>query len=134
MNAKSDLVTFEQAMRSTGRESIQAYGEHVNPVEAHLLRLMGIDRRYTRAEGMYLHDDRGGSCLDFTAGYGALPLGHNPPEVLDAVRQAQALPSVLLIGVNPLMGALGANLGKLLPEISRSSPSAAAGPRRSSSR
>ena len=58
MNAKLDLITFEQALRSTGRESIDAYGEHVNPVEAHLLRLMGIDRRYTRAEGMYLHDDR----------------------------------------------------------------------------
>lgn len=110
MNAKSDLITFEQALRSTGREAIAAHGEHVNPVEAHLLRLMGVDRRYTRAEGMCLHDDRGGSCLDFTAGYGALVLGHNPPEVLDAA--VEAIDEVLGHGV----GGLALSLGKSLVE------------------
>ncbi len=58
---------------------------------------------------------RGKTYLDFSAGYGALNLGHNPPEVLEAVRKASSLPSILLAGYNPLKGALAANLSELLP-------------------
>ena len=53
--------------------------------------------------------------MDFTAGYGALNLGHNPAEVLEAVREAQSLPSVLLAGFSPLAGALAETLSGLLP-------------------
>ena len=74
-----------------------------------------MDKRYTKAEGVTLYDDEGNTLLDFTAGYGALNLGHNPPEVLEAVRNASTLPAVLLTGYNPLMGALASNLSILLP-------------------
>jgi putrescine aminotransferase len=53
--------------------------------------------------------------MDFTAGYGALNLGHNPGEVVKAVHEAQKLPAILLSGYNPLMGALGNTLGSVLP-------------------
>jgi len=87
----------------------------VNPEEARLLKLVNIDKRYVKAEGITLYDDEGNTYLDFTAGYGALNLGHNPQEVLDAVRAASSLPAVLLAGYNPLMGALASNLAALLP-------------------
>ena len=48
-------------------------------------------------------------------GYGALNLGHNPREVLEAVRAAQRLPAVLLVGFHPLLGALGEALAAILP-------------------
>ena len=77
--------------------------------------MVNIDKRYTRAEGATLQDDEGNTLLDFTAGYGALNLGHNPPEVLEAVKAASALPAVLLMGHSPLMGALASNLAMILP-------------------
>ena len=87
----------------------------MDPPLARLLKLAGGDRRYTRAEGVCLYDDTGRACLDLTAGYGALNLGHNPPEVLEAVRAAQRLPAVLLVGFNPLASALAATLAAMLP-------------------
>ncbi len=87
----------------------------MNPEEARLLKLTNIDKRYTRAEGVSLYDEDGKEYLDLTAGYGSLNLGHNPPEVLEAVKAASTLPAVLLTGFNPLMGALASNLAMILP-------------------
>ncbi len=53
--------------------------------------------------------------MDLTAGYGALNLGHNPEEVINAVKKARELPAVMLVGHNPLMGALGNALASILP-------------------
>lgn len=109
------MITFEQAIKSTRGNSIELFKKHVNPEEAGLLKLANLDKRYIRAEGIYLYDDEGKTYLDFSAGYGAVNLGHNPPEVLEAVRKASSLPSILVAGYNPLMGALAANLSELLP-------------------
>jgi putrescine aminotransferase len=115
MRSGSPVVTLEQALARAKGEAFHAFARHVNPVEANLLRLANADKLYVRAEGLYLYDDSGRRYMDFTAGYGALNLGHNPAEVLAAVRQAQSLPSVLLAGFSPLMGALAETLSGLLP-------------------
>lgn len=109
------MITLEQALARTREEAFHAFARHVNPVEARLLRLASADKLYTRAEGLYLYDNADRRYMDFTAGYGALNLGHNPPEVLAAVRQAQSLPGVLLAGFSPLMGALAETLTGILP-------------------
>jgi putrescine aminotransferase len=109
------VITLEQALARTREESSRVFARHVNPVEAKLLRLAGADKLYARAEGLYLYDGAGRRYMDFAGGFGALNLGHNPPEVLAAVRQAQSLPGVLLAGFSPLMGALAETLSGLLP-------------------
>lgn len=109
------MITLEQALARTREESSRVFARHVNPVEAKLLRLAGADKLYARAEGLYLYDGAGRRYMDFAGGFGALNLGHNPPEVLAAVRQAQSLPGVLLAGFSPLMGALAETLSGLLP-------------------
>jgi putrescine aminotransferase len=109
------MTTLEQALKHGADKSFEAFAKHVNPVEARLFRLAGAHEHYVRAEGLHLYDGSGRQYLDFTAGFGALNLGHNPPEVLRAVRQAQSLPSVLLAGYSPLAGALAETLAGLLP-------------------
>ena len=115
MRPKETAMTFEQAMGLTRDEAGSLFSRHVNPTLASLLKLGDADIRFSRAEGIYLYDDKGREYMDLTAGYGALNLGHNPKEVLEAVRAAQKLPAVLLVGYNPLMGALGATLASILP-------------------
>ncbi len=102
-------------MTLSRNESTEWFGRHVNHPLASLLRLGNADMRFSRAEGIYLYDEEGRRYMDLTAGYGALNLGHNPKEVLDAVHESQKLPAVLLVGYNPLMGALGKTLASLLP-------------------
>ncbi len=115
MGKPKNIQSFEQALANERKESIRLFKTHVNPEEAALFKLADLDKRYVRAEGAMLYDDEGKSYFDLTAGYGSLNLGHNPPEVLDAVRKAASLPAVLLAGHNSLVGALASNLSYLLP-------------------
>lgn len=115
MKPHSSKLTFEQALVLSRGQASELYGRHVNPFLGRLLRTTNTDIRFNRAEGIYLYDAGGRPYLDFSAGYGALNLGHNPSEVLAAVREAQKLPAVLLVGFNPLVAALGATLSAILP-------------------
>jgi acetylornithine/succinyldiaminopimelate/putrescine aminotransferase/acyl-CoA synthetase (AMP-forming)/AMP-acid ligase II/predicted amino acid dehydrogenase len=77
-----------------GGSEIDPWTEHVNPYLARQLRAFRLDKRYVRGEGCHVEDDAGRRYLDFTAAYGALPFGFNPPEIwaaiLDAARAAPA--------------------------------------------
>ena len=115
MKPKEQIITFDRAMNLSRNESTELFGRHVNNPLAGLLKLANADMRYSRAEGIYLYDEEGRPYMDLMAGYGALNLGHNPKEVIRAVNDAQELPAVLLVGHNPLMGALGNMLASILP-------------------
>jgi putrescine aminotransferase len=115
MTPTERTMTFSGAMSLSRKESSKLFGRHVNRPLASLLGLGNADLRFSRAEGIYLYGEKGQPYLDLTAGYGALNLGHNPAEVLEAVREAQRLPAVLLVGYHPLMGALGSSLASILP-------------------
>jgi len=112
---KGPITSFEDAMKCSRGDSYACFSQHVNPPEASLLRLAGMDRRYVRASGIHLYDESGREYMDFTAGYGSLNLGHNPIEVVRAVEEARSLPAVLLAGYNPLMGLTARNLSRVLP-------------------
>src|SRR6516165_4041394 len=109
------VITLGEALARPVNEAFPAFARHVNPIGAKLLRLGNFDKLYTRAEGLYLYDNVGRRYMDFTAGFGALNLGHNPAEVLEAVHKAQSLPAVLLMGFSSLMGALAEALASILP-------------------
>ncbi len=115
MKPEEQIMTLGRALNLSRNESTELFGKHVNPPLAGLLKLARADIRFCRAEGIYLYDEEGKPYIDLTAGYGALNLGHNPKEVIKAVNDAQELPAVLLVGHNPLMGALGNALASILP-------------------
>jgi len=108
-----EFVTLEEAMASSRHQMIERFSKHVNPEEARIFRSGDWDKRWLKAEGIRVFDDQGVEYLDFLGGYGALSLGHNPKEVLEAAQQAAILP--LLVGTHPLVGALAENLHKMLP-------------------
>jgi putrescine aminotransferase len=115
MEPADKIMTFDRAMHLSRKESTVLFGKHINQPLAGLLKLSNADMRYSRAEGVYLYDEDDQPYMDLMAGYGALNLGHNPKEVIEAVNKAQELPSVLLVGYNPLMGALANALASILP-------------------
>ncbi|MCJ7482900.1 MAG: aspartate aminotransferase family protein [Thermodesulfovibrionales bacterium] len=115
MKPEEQIMTFDRAMNLSRHEATELFRRHINHPLASLLKLGNVDMRFTKAEGIYLYDEEGQRYMDLTAGYGALNLGHNPKEVIKAVNEAQKLPAVLLVGHNPLMGALGKTLASILP-------------------
>lgn len=109
------IVTLEQALALPGRAALAAYARHLDPERAAWLRLLHMDRRYTRAEGATLFTEDARSVLDFTAGGAGLVLGHQPAEVLAAVERARSEPVLLGAGYSALGGVLAENLARLLP-------------------
>ncbi|MGC9418488.1 MAG: aminotransferase class III-fold pyridoxal phosphate-dependent enzyme [Rhodovulum sp.] len=61
----------------------------LNPTRARLLETFGLDIELAHGVGCRLVDEAGREYLDFLAQYGALPFGHNPPQVWQALIQAQ---------------------------------------------
>jgi len=116
-NGEHELITLEEALDSSRQQMVERFSKHVSPVEARAFKLLNADKRYVKADGIRIFDEGGEEYLDFTAGYGALSLGHNPTEVLRALQQAAALPTVLsyYVGTHPLVGALAEDLHRLLP-------------------
>lgn len=111
---KEKLVSIDEAVHAS-REQTREWFDHVNPTLGSLLSLMNFDRRYVRAEGVYVWDDRGQRYLDFFGGYGAVNLGHNHPKVLAAMEKVKDLPKILQATTNPIAAALAKNLAAITP-------------------
>lgn len=90
---------------------------HLNGRFVESLGLLGYLRDYVRADGVQLWDSEGRGYLDFLAGYGSVPLGHNPPEVVEALREVleAKLPHFVLMAPEVLPARLAARLAELSP-------------------
>lgn len=109
------MLTFDEALRLDRASAVQLYKQYVNPGLATLLGLLDFDKRFVRAQGAYLWDNDGNRYLDFLGAYGALNLGHNPPEVLRALEAVRERPNLLQASLNPLAAALAHNLAEVAP-------------------
>jgi ornithine--oxo-acid transaminase len=69
-------------------ENFQLHARYLNPQLANVVKTLGFDRFYERAEGCYLYDDAGRRYLDLLSGFGVFALGRSHPVVKAALRQA----------------------------------------------
>jgi putrescine aminotransferase len=61
---------------------VDRYARHVNPSFVKLLGVFGYGRVFQKASGLRIWDDTGREYLDFLAGFGSIPLGHNHPRLV----------------------------------------------------
>jgi len=64
------------------------FGRYCNPQLVKVLRTIGFDKNYVRAEGPFLYDAEGNQYLDFLAGYGVFALGRNHPRIREEIQKA----------------------------------------------
>ncbi len=98
------------------------YKSYINPYLATKLEQLKIDRTFVRAEGAYLFDESGRSYIDFMAQYGALPFGHHPPQIWEAIQQLQSQAEPIFVQPSFLdsAGKLAERLISLAPQGLRS--------------
>jgi ornithine--oxo-acid transaminase len=89
----------------------------INPQFVRVLRTIGFDRTWARAEGAYLFDDDGNRYLDMLGGFGMVNVGRNNPTVRAALSQFLALetPGAVQLGVTALPGLLAEALLARVP-------------------
>ncbi len=82
-------VSFELQTLLNGRraEKFALFDRHLNPQLVRVLRTIGFDIDYVRAEGPYLFDAAGDRYLDLLSGFGVFAVGRNHPAVIRALQQ-----------------------------------------------
>jgi ornithine--oxo-acid transaminase len=99
-------------------ETLELATRHLDPSLVDVLSILGFDQEYVSARGSYLYDGAGRAFLDLHTGEGFASLGHNHPDVRDALEATLA--AGLLDGVqihySPLAGMLAEALSRRLPD------------------
>lgn len=108
-------------IETVGSSDRPAAGTVLNPQRRFLLEHIGFDKTIVRAEGHHLIDQQGNRYLDALAQYGAVPFGHNPGCIWDALLQvrATAQPGFVQPLLNTGAETLACKLVSLLPGMAR---------------
>jgi acetylornithine/succinyldiaminopimelate/putrescine aminotransferase len=86
----------------------ERWARTINPQFVRVLRTIGFDRTWARAEGAYLYDTGGNRYLDMLGGFGMYNVGRNNPRVRATLIEALELetPGSVQLGVTALPGFL----------------------------
>lgn len=104
-----DLLKLLAARRE---ETYALHEQHLNGQMVRVLRTIGFDVEYTRAEGPYLYDEEGERYLDLLSGFGVFALGRNHPAVVKTLGEVlrAELPQLVQLDASPLAGLLAERL------------------------
>jgi ornithine--oxo-acid transaminase len=104
--------SLEALLDSRRGEDLDLWARTINPQFVRVLRTIGFDRTWARAEGAYLYDAAGARYLDLLGGFGMYAVGRNNPRVRAALAEALALetPGMLAMGTTLLPGLLAEEL------------------------
>ena len=96
--------SLEALLDARRGEDLDLWARTINPQFVRVLRTIGFDRTWARAEGAYLYDTDGTRYLDLLGGFGMYGAGRNNPRIRAALVDALALetPGMLALGTTLL--------------------------------
>src|SRR5436309_6273117 len=111
------LEVIRELLEGRAGEDYELYSRTINPQFMRVLKTIGFDRVWSRAEGQYLYDADGSRYLDLLGGFGMFNVGRNNPRVRAALIEALGLdtPGSVQLGVSLLPGLLAEELLKRTP-------------------
>jgi ornithine--oxo-acid transaminase len=109
---------IRELLESRAGEEYDLYARTINPQFMRVLKTIGFDRVWARAEGQYLYDADGRRYLDLLGGFGMFNVGRNNPRVRGALVEALELetPGSVQLGVSLLPGLLAEELLRRTPD------------------
>lgn len=67
-------------------QQFDLYDHYLNHELMHVLKTLGFDKKYVRAESQYLFDTDGNRYMDLLSGYGVYSFGRNHPKIIQAIK------------------------------------------------
>lgn len=109
---------LKKLIRDRWGENYALAEQYVNPQFVRVLRTIGFDKVYRRAEGQYLYDSEGNRYLDLLSGYGVFAIGRNHPKIKQTIRDLLDLDlsSLVQMDCSLLAGLLAEKLLSLAPD------------------
>ncbi len=110
-------LNIESLLSEAQGQNYDLHNEHINPAFTKVLRTIGFDMNYVRAEGQYLWDDKDNKYLDMLAGYGVFNVGRNNATIKKALVDFLSCnyPSLVQLDAPLLSGLLAKELKKRMP-------------------
>jgi ornithine--oxo-acid transaminase len=108
---------IRELLEAHAGEEYDLYARTINPQFMRVLKTIGFDRVWARAEGQYLYDSDGKRYLDLLGGFGMFNVGRNNPRVRAALVETLELqtPGSVQLGVSLLPGLLADELLRRTP-------------------
>ncbi len=111
-------IDLPRLLTERATENLSLHQQHVNPQFVKVLKTIGFDKSYVRAEGAYLYDHQDRKYIDFLAGYGVYNFGRNHPVIRDTLKQYldSNCASLVQLAAPLLSGILAEELKKRVPQ------------------
>ncbi|MGI9213075.1 MAG: aspartate aminotransferase family protein [Methylococcaceae bacterium] len=111
-------LSIAELLRQRNGQNFDLHDQHLNTQMVRVLKTIGYDRVYTRAEGPYLYDDKQNQYLDLLSGFGVFALGRNHPAVISALQEVliSELPDMVQMDASLLSGLLAEKILARCPE------------------
>jgi ornithine--oxo-acid transaminase len=109
--------SIAELLAARERTDVDLWGRTINPQFSRVLKTIGFDREWSRAESAYLWDSLGEKYLDMLGGFGMFNVGRNNPRVRAALVEALELdlPGSVQLGASPLPPLLAQELLRRTP-------------------
>lgn len=119
--APGKAFDLAKLLAERGGERYELHSAHLNHQLPRMLRTIGFDKVYERAEGAYFWDSEGNDYLDMLAGFGVMGLGRHHPVVRKALHDVldASLADLTRFDCQPLPGLLAEKLLEHSPHLDR---------------
>lgn len=114
-------IDIAQILDDRQSEKYALHEEYLNAQLVRVLKTIGYDVNFSRAEGPYLYDTAERRYLDLLSGFGVFAIGRNHPDVIAALKQTldASLPNLVQLDVSLLAGVFAERLLALMPGMER---------------
>lgn len=80
-------LSINDLIQAKRPQQFELYDHYLNHQLLKVLRTLGFDKKYVRAENQYLFDEEGQRYLDLLSGYGVYSFGRNHPKIIQALKE-----------------------------------------------
>ena len=111
-------IDIREILSAREGEDASLHEKYLNAQFVKLLRTIGFNKKYVRAEGPYLFDEKGNRYLDCLGGYGVFNIGRNHPKIKSVIKEIvdSDLASLVQMDAPLLAGLLAEKLISKMPE------------------
>lgn len=111
-------ISIRQILENRQHQQFELYEHYLNHQLLNVLKTLGFNKKYVRAESQYLFDEQGHRYLDLLSGYGVYSFGRNHPKIISALKETLDAQLANMVQFDaPLLAAYCAEqLAKHLPE------------------
>ncbi len=109
---------ISELLKQQQGQHFDLHEQYLNNQMVRVLKTIGYDRTYTRAEGQYLYDQDNNQYLDLLSGFGVYALGRNHPAIIAALQDVlnAQLPDLVQLDVSLLSGMLAEKIVNNTPD------------------